>query len=179
MRRPDPAPSRVKMWATATPIRFRILELLREGPATASQLARRLGESSGTTSYHLRVLERARVIQEDEALGTKRERWWRRTDDGLLAPTDSDPEGRAITARYFTMFFDRDTETRRRFVTREVSDEWHEAAFAGNWFVALTPDQALQLGERLFALVNEYRDGSPTAGSERTLVSVSILPWLE
>jgi DNA-binding transcriptional ArsR family regulator len=33
-----------------------MLESLSDGPATASMLARELGESSGATSYHLRAL---------------------------------------------------------------------------------------------------------------------------
>ena len=180
MARPEIESSRGRMWAAVHPLRFRILELLREGPATASQLGRRLGESSGTTSYHLRVLARSGTIEEDTSLGTRRERWWRRIPaEGTLVPTDADPEGRAIAARYFTMFFERDAETRRRFVTREVSDEWHRAAFAGNWVVALTPELAAELGERLFALVDEVRGVAASEDAEQTLVSISILPWLE
>ncbi|MYV61205.1 helix-turn-helix domain-containing protein, partial [Streptomyces sp. SID4931] len=41
----------------AHPLRIRLLNALREfGPATASKLGERLGESSGATSYHLRQL---------------------------------------------------------------------------------------------------------------------------
>jgi DNA-binding MarR family transcriptional regulator len=173
------APSRPELWTTANPLRFRLLELLRGGPATASQLARRLGESSGTTSYHLRRLAAAGVIEEDSSLGTRRERWWRRTpEDGSLAPTDADPEGREITKRFFTMFFERDAEARGRFLNGEVDDEWHRAAFAGNWIVELTPEQAAALGERLFVLVDEVRGRNGTGGDGgQALVSISILPW--
>jgi DNA-binding transcriptional ArsR family regulator len=166
------------MWAIASPLRFRIVELLRAGPATASQLARRLGESSGTTSYHLRLLAAAGVIEEDSSLGTRRERWWRRVpEEGSLSPTDPDPEGRAITARFFTMLFEREAEARRRFLTGEVGDEWHRAAFAGNWIVALTPEEAAALGERLFALVDEVRGRAVADAADQALVSISILPW--
>lgn len=172
--------SRVQLWVAASPVRFRILELLRDGPATASQLARRLGESSGTTSYHLRLLAGARAIEEDASLGTRRERWWRRLpEEGVLGRTDPDPEGREITARYYTMLFERDTEARRRFITSAVSDEWHRAAFAGNWLVALTPEQAAELGERLFGLIDEYRGRGAREGAGQVLVSLSILPWLD
>jgi DNA-binding transcriptional ArsR family regulator len=167
------------MWTAASPIRFRILELLRDGPATASQLARRLGESSGTTSYHLRMLARAGAIEEDLDRGTRRERWWQRPEGGQLGPTDADPEGRAITARLFSVLFDRDRQARRRFLTSEIDDEWHRAAFAGSWFVELTPEDAMELGERLFALVDDYRGRPEPESAERALVSVSILPWLE
>ena len=44
--------------ALAHPLRTRLLGQLRfHGPATASQLGRAVGESSGATSYHLRQLE--------------------------------------------------------------------------------------------------------------------------
>ena len=62
----------------AHPLRIKMLGLLREhGPATATGLARRLGESSGATSYHLRQLEQYGFIVEAEGMGTRRERWWR------------------------------------------------------------------------------------------------------
>jgi hypothetical protein len=97
----------------------------------------------------------------------------------MLVPTDADPEGRAITERYYAMFFQRDAEARHRFVTGKVSDEWHRAAFAGSWFVALTPAEAEELGARLFALVDEYRGRQAPADAAQALVSLSILPWLE
>jgi DNA-binding transcriptional ArsR family regulator len=111
------------MWALAHPIRFRIWELLREGPSTASRLAKRLGESRGSTSYHLRIIARTGIIAEDETRGTRRERWWYRPDEALIAPTPADVEGRAIMRRMDAMLFARDADVRQRFVTREVSDE--------------------------------------------------------
>ena len=174
--------NRVEMWAMAHPIRFRIFELLREGPSTASRLGRRLGESSGTTSYHLRFLERAGAIREAPELGTKRERWWRRPDDLQLVPTDDDLEGRAITARMFAIFFARDAETRRRFVAAmpTLAADWHRGAFVGNWQVKLTPQEASELGARMLPLIDEFRRrGDPPEGAGDALISVSVLPWLD
>ena len=52
--------------ALAHPLRLQLLEALSaEGPATASRLARRLGESSGATSYHLRMLARYGFVEPD------------------------------------------------------------------------------------------------------------------
>jgi len=48
-----------------------------EGPATATGLAQRLGESSGTTSWHLRQLADHSLIEQDTERGNKRERWWK------------------------------------------------------------------------------------------------------
>jgi DNA-binding transcriptional ArsR family regulator len=173
-------PTRVQMWAMAHPLRLEILGVLAEGPATASILARRLGESSGTTSYHVRVLARAGVVVEDPELGTRRERWWTRPDPFVLIPTDNDLEGRAITARMLGLFFARDEVARRRLVTGEMDAAWRAGAFVGNWFVELTPEEADALAASLAELVQELRvRPSASPGSDRALVSVCVLPWLE
>jgi DNA-binding transcriptional ArsR family regulator len=60
------------------PFRLRLLDLLQaDGPATATTLARRIGESSGVASYHLRVLAEHGFIVEGTTRGTARDRWWR------------------------------------------------------------------------------------------------------
>jgi len=173
-------PTRVQMWAMAHPLRLEILGLLVEGPATASMLARRLDESSGSTSYHLRILARAGAVVEEPDLGTRRERWWRRPDPFVFIPTDDDLEGRAISARMLGLFFARDERARRHLVTRDLGAAWRAGAFVGNWFLELTPEEADALAERLVELVQELRTRPhPTRGADRALVSVSVLPWLE
>jgi DNA-binding transcriptional ArsR family regulator len=175
----DSHPGRGAMWALAHPIRYRIWELLREGPATASQLARRFGESRGLLSYHLRFLARAGAISEDESLGTRRERWWRRPEGPPIVAIPADAEGRAIDTRFLAMLFARDEEVRGRFVAGPVGDEWQQDAFAGNWYIELTPAEASELGSRLFAIVDELRcDPRRSPGATRALVSVSVLPVL-
>ncbi len=167
------------MWAMAHPIRFRIWELLREGPSTASRVAKRLGESRGSASYHLRVLARAGLIAEDEALGTRRERWWVRPEEAMMGIAHGDPEARALDQRMLAVFFARDEEVRSRFLLGRASDEWQEASLVVNWFVPLTPSEADELGRKLFALADELRQRTPPPRAEQTLVSLSILPVLE
>ncbi|HEY2543615.1 MAG TPA: winged helix-turn-helix domain-containing protein, partial [Gaiellaceae bacterium] len=175
------APTRIEMWAMAHPLRLQILGLLGDGPSTASRLGRRLGESSGSMSYHLRVLERGGAIVEAAELGTRRERWWRRRAPAFIPlPTDDDPEGRAIAARMHGYVFERDEKARLRFVTRDVGTAWRESAVVGNWLVELTPEEAAELGERLVELVRAIRPRTAAPeGAGRALVSISILPWLE
>jgi len=173
-------PTRIELWALAHPLRFQILELLAEGPSTASRLGRRLGESRGVVSYHLRRLARAGAVVDEPGLGTKRERWWRRRERLVVIPTDADTEGRAISARMFGIAFARDDQARRRFLTRDVDAAWHEGAFVGNWFVDLTPEEAAELGATMMDLVHELRlRSSPSPGASRALASISVLPWLE
>jgi hypothetical protein len=117
---------------------------------------------------------------EEPELGTRRERWWRRPDPFVFIPTDNDLEGRAITARMLGLFFARDEVARRRLVTQDMDAAWRAGAFVGNWFLELTPEEADALAARLAELVQELRARpSPTPGSDRALVSVSVLPWLD
>jgi hypothetical protein len=75
------------------------------------------------------------------------------------------------------LFFARDEEIRRRFVTGDVPDEWRDSVAVGNWFVRMTPEEAAELGVRLYALVHEIRSRSDLpAGAADAFVSVSVLP---
>jgi len=127
-KRFTPAPAALK--AFAHPLRMAIYsELGRHGSATASQLARALGESSGQTSYHLRQLERHGFIEDDPGHVGGRERWWRPvgfevTDPGML----NDP----------------DTAGSARAVLESVIAE--RAATLSAWYSSLKPDQPDTLG---------------------------------
>jgi hypothetical protein len=175
---PVDEPSRSWVWVLAQPLRLRLFELLVEGPATASQLARRVGRSSGLTSYHLRALARSGAIVEDTSLGTRRERWWRRPEAALVWPTPPDVEGRAITELATATMLAREQDVRRRFVTGEADADWARAAFVGNWFLDLTPDEADDLGRRVFELVDELRRRPARPGASPAFVSVNALPVL-
>src|SRR5688572_29299569 len=64
--------------AVSHPLRMALLGRLRSGgPATASELGRMLGESSGSTSYHLRQLERYGFIGDADEQTSGRERRWK------------------------------------------------------------------------------------------------------
>ncbi|MBF6331007.1 ArsR/SmtB family transcription factor [Nocardia transvalensis] len=62
----------------AHPLRGQILRYLgTHGDANSTTLAEFLGESTGTTSYHLRKLAESRLIEEIPEKSQGRERWWR------------------------------------------------------------------------------------------------------
>jgi DNA-binding transcriptional ArsR family regulator len=66
------------MRGLVNPLRLRLLELLQaDGPSTATELGRRVGQSTGVTSYHLRVLAQHGFIVDEEERGNDRDRWWR------------------------------------------------------------------------------------------------------
>jgi len=91
--RPGPNPptsaERTALYQTLThPVRLRILNYLRRyREANSTSVARALGESTGTTSYHLRKLAELDLIEEIPERSAGRERWWR------VLPLDHRPAG--------------------------------------------------------------------------------------
>ncbi|MEU1849061.1 winged helix-turn-helix domain-containing protein [Streptomyces sp. NPDC019990] len=72
----DPEHDTAALKALTHPLRIRLLGLLRQdGPATASELATRTGESSASASYHLRVLAKYGFISEAEHRDGRERRW--------------------------------------------------------------------------------------------------------
>jgi len=83
-----PVTGDARRWkAMSHPLRREMLRHLREhGTASSTTLAEALAESTGTTSYHLRVLADAGVIEEVPGQSNGRERWWRRVLVDLREP---------------------------------------------------------------------------------------------
>ncbi|MDE0546970.1 transcriptional regulator [Microbacterium sp. C7(2022)] len=155
--------------ALAHPLRVKIYNILSQyGPQTASSLAERLGESSGSTSYHLRALAKHDLIRECSDRGTARERWWERPQGSVsFANPDSitTPAGRAATQVVMTEFLRDRNEELLTFVVRGISGEpkrWQESSMISTATARLTPEQAQALSERLMAIIDEtvaeYRD---------------------
>lgn len=147
--------------ALAHPLRLRLLEVLREGPATASQLGRALGESSGATSYHLRVLAAVGMVEEDVGRGNARDRWWRRPDEIVIVaatPGTGDEEYEAAAAQLQAVFLERDEQAMERFLQiRERLPEDDETTYIGNWRVEATPEEIAELREAVLRLVDALR----------------------
>ena len=98
-------------------------QLSLHGPATATQLAARLEESSGATSYHLRQLEKYGFVEEDPTRGTGRERWWRRVPGRITIEgqtlTDESPATRDATKLVLNEF-NRAKQARIRALARHL-----------------------------------------------------------
>src|SRR6188768_1441441 len=92
-------PTGAQLRALAHPLRSRLLGALRfHGPATSTALAARLGTNSGATSYHLRQLADAGLVEDDPEHPGGRDRWWRAAHDMTSwrsADFEDDPDARA------------------------------------------------------------------------------------
>jgi DNA-binding transcriptional ArsR family regulator len=146
--------------AVAHPLRVRLLAALRvDGPATATELGRRFGESSGSTSYHLRQLARFGFVEEDPDQPNARDRRWRAVHE-FTTWRDSDfaedEEGQA--AIRFIRARQRDN-LNRVAVTFEAEDwdkSWRDATGISDLVARLTPASLTALDNQIIALVREY-----------------------
>jgi DNA-binding transcriptional ArsR family regulator len=165
----------------AHPLRIRLLEGLGRGPATASQLARALGESSGATSYHLRVLARAGLIEEDSQQPSGRERWWREAPVtvGVRRGSD-DPVERAVEIEMRAVDVENDAEVLARLLGEEdrLDDAWRKAVFIHGWTVKLTAAEAVALGQEMRSLVMPFLSRKAPVGAIEAQVSFRIVPWV-
>ncbi|MFE7465296.1 helix-turn-helix domain-containing protein [Streptomyces sp. NPDC057499] len=170
----------------AHPLRLRLLGALREfGPATASALAARLGESSGATSYHLRQLAAYGFVEDDPERGKGRERWWRAAHRGTVFDsgrflTHPDPEVRGAVG---VVMHEIATAHARELNTwigtmREWPEEWNEGWDISDFQMRLTPDLALELIGKVHELIESYRDLVPegTEGAANVRSHVHLFP---
>ena len=175
--------------ALAHPLRSRLLGRLRvHGPATASSLARDVGESSGSTSYHLRQLAAYGFVEEVEGQGTARERWWRARHrmtswqaDDLLAQEG----GAEVQGEMTRMQIDQHARVLEAWHGQKeaLGAEWEDAASLNDHHLRLRPDQAKELTAELDAVLHRWMAAHPTdvpvEGTEVVVVLTDIVPLTE
>ena len=141
--------------ALAHPLRLQLLDLLRfEGPSTATLLARRLGESSGATSYHLRQLARYGYLEEVPGHGS-RERWWRHRERPVaVSPGETGSGARSLVAELLS----REAHALDRFLAQRVDlPEWDDASFFQSAALRLTADELDELRRGIEMLLAPLR----------------------
>ncbi|MDH6434734.1 DNA-binding transcriptional ArsR family regulator [Streptomyces sp. SAI-144] len=169
----------------AHPLRMQLLDALRRrGPATASMLAERLGESSGATSYHLRQLAEYGFIADAPEHGKGRERWWKAVDQGLTFDTTEFDEAGPELRGMAEIFLHEVAATHARELsnwlhTRERwSKDWIRSTDMSDATLQLTPELGAELVTKMHALINDYRgratDEDP--GSEQVRIHTHLFP---
>lgn len=154
--------------ALAHPLRVRIFDLLASrGPQTASSLAALVGETSGSTSYHLRALAAHDLIREVEGRGTGRERWWERPKGRIDMPgpdQQMSPANRAAAQIVTSEFFRLRHETLMSYLNRpdaEIPDGWRDVGLTITTHLDMTPEQAMalraELEETVEKAIERYR----------------------
>lgn len=151
--------------AFSHPLRMRLYDHLKDhGPATASQLARAMDESSGQTSYHLRQLERHGLVAEDLTRGTARERWWR-AEGFSFDVVDLDAESRTSVEAIQRHQVATRAAHQLAWIERqhESPPEWHDAALSSESTLRMTAQEAAAL----HAAVGQVMEAHLTAARER------------
>jgi DNA-binding transcriptional ArsR family regulator len=172
--------------ALAHPLRNRLLGQLRlNGPSTASQLGRVVGESSGATSYHLRQLAAYGFVEEVEGRGSARERWWRarhRVTSWQAADILAQEGGAAVEDELTRMQLD----VRGRILgawhaqKAELDPAWTAAASLNDYGLRLRPEQARELADELDAVLQRWMSAHPgdvpAEGTELVFVLTDVVP---
>jgi DNA-binding transcriptional ArsR family regulator len=169
----------------AHPIRLRLrAELGLHGPATATQLAARIGESSGSTSYHLRQLAAYGFIEEDDTLGHGRERYWRTVHRGVVTEDVGELPGQEFGGEFMHALAQVYAERIIRFANdveagaEALGEAWVGSWNMSDWALDLTPDQARELADGFHALCAPYRHEAGQQAPNTSLVRVQfqVLP---
>ncbi|WP_062377211.1 winged helix-turn-helix domain-containing protein [Demequina pelophila] len=176
--------------ALAHPLRVELFDrLAMYGPATASSLAKGLGETSGATSYHLRQLARHGFIEEDAGRGTARERWWRIAKGGLQLSAEhleGDAAAREAGDLVTRQWLDLRARHADAFVRRglaELGTPWVEASMLSTAPATLTAEELEEVNRELLstltALVDRYRDREAPEGARPVMFQVNGFPLVD
>lgn len=163
--------------ALAHPLRMRLLaELRNHGPATATRLGERLGESSGSTSYHLRVLAAHGFVVDDPAHpaggGRGGQRWWKAAHDmtswatgEFAADPGSDPDDRAAEAWLSGYLGRQAVRAIDDWVARwdRTDPAWLPVADQSDYRITMTADQARAMMDEVHAVILRHRAAAADA----------------
>lgn len=177
---PTTDPQRIR--ALTHPLRLELLEVLDDGPATATECAAATGESVASCSFHLRTLAKYGWIEPAERRG--REKPWALVTRGRdIRPETGNPDSIRALASMAALWLDHEVEHVRNFiaVAPHEADEWVQASTLYESKAWATVDELAELSatvQRLTDVFDERRD-DPTkrpAGARpiRVLAAVHV-----
>jgi len=167
--------------AVAHPVRIRMLEELAfGGPATATELSGRMGESPANCSWHLRQLARYGFVEETGG-GRGRQRPWRLVlQQHRFDEADPDAEVRLAGRAVSQVLFARESEALFEWQERAIGEppEWRDAAFVAQSVGWLTADELAEVskafGEVLLRYVPRFADPAARPPDSRP---VRFMAW--
>jgi DNA-binding transcriptional ArsR family regulator len=169
--------------AYAHPTRAALLSLLRiHGALTATQAGALLGESSGSTSFHLRQLEKYGLVEPVPDVPGRAKPWQATSMTTDIPVSSDDPEvqdalvelGLAVSQRYFARLAD--------WITRSPEEpaEWREAAHFGDRILFATPVELAALNDAIGQLIEplarrlDHPDERPAAARQVTFLRIAF-----
>ncbi len=143
--------------AFAHPLRMRLFsELTRLGSATASELGRRLGESSGQTSYHLRQLATHGFVEDDPGHEGGRERWWRPVAFDLSVEHLDDPDSVEAVREVLRNAVAERTVELTRWMEHQAKVLPEDAGWLESGTLSITKAEAEHLSDELQAVLRRH-----------------------
>jgi len=161
--------------AMAHPLRRRLMDVLKvHGPATASSIAGRTGQTVANVSHHLRVLHSSGLVEEAPELARdRRERWWRLVSTGLRWSSSDfadDPSAAAVAEAAESLNLDHHANLVRAWLTAADEDRarWADTAFSTDKWLHLTPAELSELSQEVIALAKRWANRDiPADGQQR------------
>jgi DNA-binding transcriptional ArsR family regulator len=174
-------PSSTALKALTHPTRLRMLGLLRtEGPATATQLAARLGLNTGATSYHLRQLAEHGFVLEDEDRGNARDRWWKAAHQATSFPSRlaRTPDEKEAQDAFIQSAMILHTESVQAAMEERplLPQEWRNASSFSDWVLRVPASRAEELTTRLKELLSEWDEDPEADDASDFVVQVHAFP---
>jgi DNA-binding transcriptional ArsR family regulator len=141
--------------------RYAILEHLQSGgAATATECAEVAGLSPSACSYHLRLLARHGLVEEDPSRDDGRERAWRATSTGWWSDIDPDTDPRTAQALDSTIVRVMMASSDKKvlaFVDHAATEpDWREAALFSNSTIVATADELADISQAIMAVLKPY-----------------------
>jgi predicted ArsR family transcriptional regulator len=171
--------------ALVHPLRIGMLGILRaDGPATSSELARKLETNSGATSYHLRQLERHGFVVEVPGMGTTRQRFWQAAHEySILERSRMNEDADAV------ILIDEVMRLGSRLREAEVAEwigsqddwgtEWTDASANDDYLLQVSPDELSELVDGIRSLIGRMATGLTSdvqADAETVRVHLAAFP---
>jgi predicted ArsR family transcriptional regulator len=171
--------------ALSHPLRGKLLGHLRtHGPSTATRLGQELGESSGSTSYHLRQLATYGFVEELTDEGNGRDRWWRarhRSTHFDTAAFMAEPGGREAVDELSLRQVGQQQRLLANYVDEspQLDDEWRAAVSLNDWALHLSPAAVRELAEELNDVIARWRDTREEPDQPFVSVLLDLFPVKE
>lgn len=149
----------VRIRALTHPLRLELLDVLGDGPATATECAAATGESVASCSFHLRTLAKYGFIEPAERRG--REKPWRLTSPGRdIRPDEDEPESLRAVGEIAQLYVEHAAETIRQWLAAmtQESSEWYQASTITGASFWATAEELAEFGQVVQNLASPFRD---------------------
>lgn len=156
----DPAPrisSPQRIRALSHPLRLELIDVLGDGPATATQCAALTGESVASCSFHLRMLAKYGYIE--PAARSGREKPWQLTSSTQeIRPDVNDPDSLRAVGAMAGVYVDREVDHIHRWLAQATTEppEWIQGSTVTGSSIWITAEEMDELSMTVQALTERF-----------------------